>query len=235
MGKPNTIIALATFTAPELRADAKQLAHLQQGVIEQVKVMTRLRGEEALRGLLVGMTLLRIKASLPHGQFTPWIKGNLAWSERYCRYMMQLGLVFVEKTKAKKPEILALPGEQVELALDGMEGAQRQIFAKAQKFVGDLSLTELFEKHGLKEVKKLGGKRTAADDGEDAKEPVTPEQLTARAREDLAEWIATGRQLLLTDNVCQHLAPADIRSLDDGLKALCAEWRAAMKKTLKAE
>ena len=231
MAKPNTILALATFTAPELRADKAQLVLLQKGVIEQVHVMRRLRGEEAMRGLLVGLTLLRIKASLPGGQFTGWLKEHITvFKDRYCRYLMQLALVFVERTKASKPELLALPGEQVELSLDGKEGAQRKLFEKAAKFIGEHSITELLEKHGLKEKKKLGGPRESADAEPEA--PATPEQLAARARTDLADWITQGRQLLLQENIAQHLSPQEVRAFAESYDALRTEWRKGNKKTL---
>jgi hypothetical protein len=115
--------------------------------------MRRLRGEEALRGLLVGMALVRIKHSMPHGTFGPWVQENItAFGDRWASYLMRLGLAFAEKAKVTKPELLAIPGDQTELALDTMEGAQRRFVEKAVKFVGELSLNELLIKYGIKAV-----------------------------------------------------------------------------------
>lgn len=242
MAKPNTTLALATFTAPELKADSKQLVLLQKGVVEQLQVMRRLRGEEAMRGLLVGLTLLRIKASLPNGQFTGWLKKNVTFfSDRYCRYLMQLSLVFVERTKVAKPELLALPGDQTELALESKEGAQRRLFEKAAKFIGELSITELLEKHGLKETKKLGGKRDSAPEPET---PRTPEELAQQTREELAQQtrdeigaaVQALEQLLITENRLQYVVgDADfIQGTVESLELLSTKTAELAKQLTKA-
>lgn len=239
MAKPNTTTALAVISSTELRASGEALDTLKASAAEQFRQLASMRNEEALRGLLLGLTLHRVKVSVPHGEFGKWSKTHACFGDRWVNYLMKLALVFIDKTKATKPELLACPGDQTELALDGLEGAQRQFVTKARKFVGALSLSELLDKHEIKTGKKLGGARTpaatddTADEGE--KEAITPEQLAARAREDLAQLITTGRQLLLQDNVCQHLAPADVQSFDASLRSLCAEWRASLKKTLKAD
>lgn len=233
MAKTNTVSALALIGSSELKADSKQLALLQASAAEQFRRLRLLREEEALRGLLLGLTLHRVKASLPHGQFGKWSKAQATFGERWVNYLMKLALVFIDKAKATKPELLACPGDQTELTLDTLEGEQRRFVQKATKFVGKHSLAELLDLHGIKETKKLGGKRTAGCDDDDSEETkATPEQLTARAREDLAQFVTLGRQLLIADNVCQHLTPADVKAFDSSLKALCAEWRASLKKTL---
>lgn len=207
MSKADTTLALATFTSPELRADPTQLALLQSGVIQQLELMRRLRGEEAMRGLMVGLTLQRIKASLPHGQFVPWMKAHISlWSDRYCRYLMRLALAFVEKTKAKKPELLALPGEQIEMNLEGAEGARRTLLEKMARFVGDHSLADLFEKYGIKETKKLGGAREDEAEGDQPPAPAaTPEQLAQAARDEIGTAVQALEQLLLRENRLQYV------------------------------
>lgn len=232
MAKPNTVSALALVGSSELKADAQQLAILQASAAEQFKRLRLMREEESLRGLLLGLTLHRVKASLPHGAFGKWAKSHATFGERWVRYLMQLALVFIDKSKASKPELLACPGDQTELAIDGLEGPQRQFVVKAKKFVGELSLAELLDKHEIKAGKKLGGKRTKTDDDAEPEAPATPEQLAARAREDVAEWIATGRQLLLQENIAQHLSPQEVRAFAESYDALRTEWRKANKKTL---
>lgn len=232
MAKPNTVSALALIGSSELKADSKQLALLQASAAEQFRRLRLLREEEALRGLLLGLTLHRVKASLPHGQFGKWSKAQATFGERWVNYLMKLALVFIDKAKATKPELLACPGDQTELTLDTLEGEQRRFVQKATKFVGKNSLAELLDLHGIKETKKLGGKRTASNEAEEPTEKATPEQLSLRAREDLAQFVTLGRQLLLADNVCQHLTPAEVKSFDASFKALGAEWRASLKKTL---
>jgi hypothetical protein len=178
---------LVLLASSELRADQQELDRLTRGVIENMTMMRRLRGEEALRGLLVGMMLHRVKHSLPHGQFGPWIRANVHdFGDRYVNYLMRLSLAFIDKAKVNKPELLALPGEQVELALEGKEGAQRRFLEKAVKFVGELSLNELLIKHGIKSV----GLKTELMEGEgDQDDELTPEQRAQYAREQA--WLET--------------------------------------------
>ncbi len=229
MAKPNTTTALAVIGSPELKADAKQLALLKTSAEQQFKRLAEMRHEEALRGLLLGLTLHRVKASLPYGEFGKWAKAHATFGERWVNYLMKLALVFIDKSKATKPELLACPGDQTELAIEGQQGLQRQFTLKANKFTAGLSLSELLDKYEIKSGAKLGGARGAAE-----KEDATPEQLAARARTDLSDWVTQGRQLLLQDNVCQWLPAEDTRAVADSLDALRTEWRASLKRLLAA-
>ena len=147
-----TTHALALISSADLKVSADNLALLQQSVTDQFRRLRALRGEEALRGLLLGLTLHRVKASLPHGEFGGWAKQHATFGDRWVNYLMKLSLIFIDKAKATKPELLALPGDQTELSLDGMEGAQRTFMTKALKFVGEESLSDLLIKHGIKGV-----------------------------------------------------------------------------------
>jgi hypothetical protein len=196
MPKPSSITALAVVNSSELKAKDQALEQLQQTVITQLGYIRGLRRQEALRGLLVGMSLQRIKASLPHGQFGKWVKDNIAiFGERYVQFLMKLALVFVDKCKVKKPEILALPGDQTELTLDTLDGDSRRMMEKAEKFAGDLSLNELFIKHDIKSVglkSKLAAqrKKEAEEDGEE--EPArSPQDLCNEITEHIL-WARKG-------------------------------------------
>jgi hypothetical protein len=231
MRNPSTVSALAVVSSHEIRAGKEELALLQGSIVSQMRVLSRLREEEALRGLLVGLSLWRIKASMAHGTFGPWLKANsVAFGERYLRYMMKLACAFVAKARVTPPDILALPGAQTELALDGLEAPQRRFVEKAVKFVGKHSLHELFLAHGIKEAKKLGGLR---EKGEAPAAPVLDAgQLSAHAKAELSAAVEALRQLLLTDNVCQHLEADEVRALDQSLAGILSRWRAGLKKTL---
>lgn len=229
MAKPTTTTALAVISSSELKADAKQLALLQNSVVAQFRRLHQMREEEALRGLLLGLTLHRVKASLPHGEFGKWAKTHATFGERWVNYLMKLALVFIDKAKATKPELLACPGDQAELALEGMEGEQRRFTAKARKFVGKLNLSELLDAHDIKGGKKLGSAREA---GEAPAEP-TPEERALQTAEELGAWLTQGRQMLITENVCQHLSADQIRSVADSLNALRTDFRSGLGDLLK--
>jgi len=213
-------------------AKSRELADLQRDTLQQLGIMSGLRREEALRGLLVGAALLRIKASIGHGNFMPWVKANVTTiGQRWVNYLMRLALVFFAKSRVLKSELLALPGDQLNLAIEGKEGMQRQMVEKAVKFVGDLSIAELLEKHGIKDTKKLGGARDKKE-GDEAPATIDPEQLAANARAALSDVHETLRQLLLTDNVCQYLSKTEIRDFDKSLGALLGRWRSSLRATL---
>lgn len=216
MSKPNTSSALAVISSAELRADDAQLALLQASAAEQFKRLRALRGEESLRGLLLGLQLMRIKHSMPYGSFGKWAKAHATLGDRWVNYLMKLALVFIDKAKATKPELLACPGDQTELQLDTLEGEQRRFVAKAMKFVGEHSLSELLEKHGIKETKGLGGKRTA---GEKPAEPATPEQLAQQTRDEVGTAIQTLEQLLVAENRLQYVV-ADAEFLQGTIESL---------------
>ncbi|MEN9842170.1 MAG: hypothetical protein RL376_1970 [Verrucomicrobiota bacterium] len=237
MEKPNLTVALATFASSDLRVDAAQLRQLQTGVLDQLTVMRRLRGEEALRGLLVGLTLNRIKASLHGGEFLRWQRDNIVcFSDRYCRYLMQLSLVFVDRCKVAKPELLALPGDQTELAIETKEGAQKRLFEKAVSFIGDLSISELLEKHGLKETKRLGGARDKATAPEASNPVATFEEMYAQSRDEIGGVIERAEALLLRENRLQYLTgrPDEIKGVVEGLRNLADRVEAAAKPLLLA-
>jgi hypothetical protein len=118
------------------------------------------------------------------------------FGERYVQFLMKLALVFVDKCKVKKPEILALPGDQAELALDTLDGAARRMMVKAEKFTGELSLNELFIKHDIKAVglkKSLDAqrKKEAEEDGGEEESASTPQALCNEIMEHLL-WARKG-------------------------------------------
>src|SRR5690606_16247103 len=172
-----------------------QLPKLQAAALQQLAEIRRMERESAARAVLAGLTLIRVKHSLKHGQFLPWLKQHVQGvGYQQCNFYMGLAQVFVAKARITKPDMLALPGDQTALSLDA-EGEARGFFSKLEKFVGEASLNDLLDKHGLKK-KKLGGKRTsAADTGDGDDTPTDPEELAALKREELSEWLETGKQL----------------------------------------
>ncbi len=53
----------------------------------------------------------------------------------------------------------------------------------------------------------------------------------------MAEWLSTGRQILIDENLGQHLTPAELREIDTEAAAILAKFRkghrAALKTTTK--
>lgn len=226
--------ALALINSAEIKATGTDLDLLKHSALQQFMRLRCVRQEETLRSLLLGLQLHRIKASLPYGEFGVFVaECSAGFSGRWVNYLMRLALVFVDKSRATKPELLALPGDQAELALDGMAGAQRAFTEKAMKFVGELSLAELLEKHGIKETKKLGGAREAGD-----RTPVaalTAEQLYLQSRDEASGAIERAETLFLKENILQHLAghPEEIHGVVHALRKLADKVEAAARPLLK--
>jgi hypothetical protein len=115
--------------------------------------------------VLAGIALLRVKASLPHGQFGKWIKGigageganshrgaNLGY--RQANYYMSLAKVFLSRARVQLPALLALPGDQIPLEIDTGHPSH-DLFSKLEKFVGDSSLNALLDEHDIKRGKNI--------------------------------------------------------------------------------
>lgn len=225
----NTIVALSLINSADLIAKDDALERLQAGAVMQYQRLRSIRNEETLRGLMLGLMLHRIKHSLPYGDFGKWTATNMPrFGTRWVNYLMRLSLVFVEECKVTKPHLLAVPGDQTELQLDGLQGMQRTFMVKALKFVGDHSLSELLDKHGIKETAKVGGARASGKP-----KPVTldAEQLYLQARDEIGLTLNQAETLLLKENRLQHLAghPDEIA----GVVAALAELHAKVSKAAK--
>jgi len=226
-------VALALLDDKQIRTTGANLDTLQRAAITQIALVRRMESESALRAILVGMALMRVKHSLAHGEFMPWLKKNLdATAHRQANYYMRLGLVFLEKTKATKPEVLALPGDQAELSLDNIEGPARRLMEKMTKFVGDKSLNELLSEHAIKDGKALGGARKGGKEDKRSEEEKLAEVREFKLAE-LNAWLASGEQLLIAENVCQFLSAKEIERFHGQLLDLKTNFTKAIQPLLK--
>lgn len=218
--------ALAVLTSGQIAHDAQfDRTAAAAALRREFEAIRAEQGQTALRGLRLGIVLWCVKQSLAHGQFMPWVKevvpGHYATAGRY----MKLARYFVEKTGADLPEVLAIQGTQIELALDAAQGPQAAIWRKARKFIGEKSLTEL-----LAEAAEGGA---AIEPAAAPAAPIDAAALAARAREELSGSVELMRQLLLTDNVAAHLTREEIRALDQSLEGILTTWRRGVRAALK--
>jgi hypothetical protein len=232
----NSTSALVVLQDRELTYTQEQLPKLQTAALAQIAMVRQLEREGAARAIMAGLTLHRVKASLKRGEFLPWIKGSVKGvGYAQCNFYMRLAGVFVGKAKVSKPDLLALPGDQTELALDGGEGQARDFFAKLSRFVGECSLNELLDKHGIKTASKLGGLRETGDNGEDAAPAlVDPEILRSQSMDEIGSAWERTRTLLIKENRLQHFVgrPEDIQAIVTGFRSLADEIERAAKPLL---
>lgn len=224
--------ALAILGDRSLSYDQAMLPKIQEATLQQLAEVNRLGRERAARALLAGLGLCRVKASLKHGQFQPWLKAHVKVGLVSCNNYMRLALAFVEKAGVSKPDLLALPGDQTNLAIDESDEAQRRFFSKLEKFVGQSSLSELLEKHGIKGQPKLGGARLpeGQDDDESADTPpADPEALYLTARDEIGSSIERIERLLISENRLQYLVghPEEIRGVVESLRDLTTKLETA--------
>lgn len=179
--------ALTVLASSDISTTGGNLAALQKSAIDQMALISRLESESAIRAIFVGLALHRIKASLKHGQFGPWIDKNIEQKKSQTNNYMRLAIAALEATKAGKAELVALPEDVA--SIDKNDRTARQFVEKLTKWVGDLSLNELLIKH---EIKGVGLKTALTEQGNDAEE-LTPAQKLKQARENAWQeaWSAT--------------------------------------------
>lgn len=206
------------------------VSKLQAVAAEQLAAIPRIEREAALRAILCGLTLHRVKASLPHGQWEPWLaqvhtqnatSGGVLPSHAQVRYYMRLAIAAVEETKATKPQLLALPGDQTELAMESADSGARQLMSKLTKFVGARSLNELLSDLGIKD-RKANRKHAAGDD----KDEPPSAQTVQEAFNDIAENLRVARDSACDKAVWMSFTRAqheDLRALFEGAADKVAE------------
>ncbi len=213
--------------------DKGTLAKLQAGVVVEIKLLDSIDTEVAARRIIIGLALLRIKATLKHGQWLPWFKKNvIGTGYRTCAYAMRLAEVFLEEAQPAKADLAALPTDTVSLATIDHRAEAKKFLKALKGFVGERSFAELLDEHELRDAPKLGGARGKAA----AAAPAQPdeEQLYLFARDEIGGVLQRAEELLVKENQLQYLArqPAEVRGVVESLRALADKVEAAAKPIL---
>lgn len=227
--KPHS--ALTVLSSTDLVAKDEQLTQLKTSATEQFAAISKMEGKAARCGILCGLTLHRLKASLPHGQFLPfvdqmWPKAtfqNPATVRKSVSNYMRLAEVFVSKAKIGKPDILALPGDPLALEISDQHEA-KQLLEKLDAFAGESSLNELLIKHGIKGVglKKALEQEENDDNPPPPPPPPTAEQLYFQYRDEVGLIINRAESLFVSEGALAHLVghPEELEGVAKGLRAL---------------
>lgn len=187
---------------------------------QELALIKQSHGVTALRALRLGIVLYRVKemlrATKGHGHFMPWVKKTFAdtYSHKTATDYMRVARLFVERTRANLPEVLALANAQGELLL-GDGAPERDLLKKALRFIGEKTITEL-----ITEAKKAGGARSADDS--DTPPPLPPVNLYG----EQAERIRLMKVTLHDPNALLQLSRQEREQMKDDLWSLYDGYRA---------
>lgn len=229
---------------------AGEIKRLQQGAVAQLAAVCELEGKVAGYAIMAGITLMRVKASLDHGEWMPWLRqirttgANLP-SIRQSDYYMALANVFLAKTKAPLPPLLAMAGDTLSLEMPG-GGDSAAFVEKLTDFVGDQSLNDLLDRYKIKERQVPQGSAGAGGNlgrGSAEPQPSPVEQLAAertKARTWYQQQVFVWKENFVRARSFKHLPdeatqdgeltlPQFIQLLDETKKAAEAEAKARAK------
>ncbi|HEY0966954.1 MAG TPA: DUF3102 domain-containing protein [Opitutaceae bacterium] len=226
--------ALTVVQSPELIAAPAVVAKLQKATIEQLLIVNQLGVERAHRAVFVGFLLTRVKASLKHGEWGAWQKENVhAFKKSTANHYMRLFAVFCESMEIQLPDLMALPVNKAKSLVNSKGNTPAHRFAaKLKEFVGERSLSELLDEHGIRDAGKVGGAREA---GSSTPATVDPEALYQQSRDELGLILSRAEEAFLKENRLQHLAghPEEVLGVVTGLRALADKVEAAAQPLIK--
>lgn len=221
---PKQTHALTVLATPEFAVAKDDIKKLQEAAVEQCSAVAKMESNAAKGAVLAGLTLHRVKASLPYGQFGKWVEkistsgGKVTVKKSQANNYMRLSSVFLERCKVQKPDLLALPGDQT--ALDLGDGAEaRTLFSKLHKFVGECSLNELLVKYGIKGVVREG-------------DPGTEEETAAPAAgaaedyfAEVAESVMGFRSIVTSRDALVRLSPQQLDTLHESVTDAYSQFK----------
>lgn len=232
MSKPSSrVLVLLNETIKS--APAVQLSDLARQARDELVQIAQMEGAAAVRALRFGIVMHHIKSKLDHGKFQPWLAANFTDVKyRQLNYYMRLAIVFADSMRLNQAEVFALPGAQLQLPLDGQDGATRSVLEKVAKFVGDLSLTELLIKH---DIKSVGLKKELGEGAEDIDESnLPPDEVLRRRRDEIfggtIEHLGSLHKVLTNTESLTLLDNTQLEAIENKLVELRAAI-AAVRKT----
>lgn len=228
--KATTALALLTTTQLPAKTESGSqlptLATFQKRVAEEFNEIPRQERMNAYRAIAVGLGLHLVKASVKHGQFTPWLQANVtqgnfwtpATAKKNASFYMRLAIAFVEKSGVTQPELLSLPAGKVDLSAEmvtgKITGPQAKLAKRLEDFVGEFSLNELLVEHGIKDGGKGSGGGSAASGSDE-------DPLLANT----AEWLMNLRNTLLDPESIKRFTPSALDDIERQLASGLDQFR----------
>ena len=154
--------APATTALSMLRrsTDAISLQSIEMSIRRDLEDSRKLDKASAFVGVRIGLSLQAGKALVQHGMFETWVGRTFeGFSERQSQYYLKLGKVFLQESGGQ----LQLPQATEMGALMVRSSDGSELHKAVMAFVGDASLPELLDRHGIKAKSSApGGFRPSA-------------------------------------------------------------------------
>lgn len=154
-GKFNKTSALAIIdNAP--KQNGRDVRRLQASIAKEFALIPQREMTNAVSAILIGLGLHIIKASVPRGEFRPYIEETLPSGNKWTKgtaiknasLFMRLSLSALEQVQPSKPELLALTEGSVSSELSS--GAAAKYVSRLEEWIGERSLNELLIDEGIK-------------------------------------------------------------------------------------
>lgn len=146
--------------AVKRQEDAGALDQLEACIRRDIQLSGKLDKAGAMVAIRLGLALQWGKALLRHGEYQDWVRARFGdvFSERKAQYYSNLAAKFLESPEASTINIPA-PAEMGNWLVVADDGSQLQTCVES--FVGDCTIAELLDKHGVRPFKAKGGWRPA--------------------------------------------------------------------------
>jgi hypothetical protein len=203
------VACLATF---------EPLPVLEEHLKEELTQYKLLEKEAAWRGIRIGILILKARQELKHGQFLPWLRGNVPFNRVHAWRFSRAAEVFLDRSR------LGLTEAYNDLAVKQLSGPAKSATGMVKKtdaravqlafaFIGDRSFEDLCRELGMP-----SSGRKAPNPDRIAKTPEELRELKAMmARND---WAQINRLLShwIHDKSFEHLSDLEIERARDSLK-----------------
>jgi len=141
-------------------SDVPALERIEASIMRDIQLSGKLDKAGAMVGIKIGLALQSAKSLLRHGEYEGWVASRFGdvFSERRAQYYAKLAASFLRSSDGST---LALPAprDAGNWLVVADEGSQLQ--KAVESFVGDMTIGELLDKHGVRPAKAKGGWRPA--------------------------------------------------------------------------
>jgi hypothetical protein len=140
--------------------DLDALERIEASVLRDIQLSGKLDKAGAMVGIKIGLALQSAKSLLKHGEYEGWVASRFGevFSQRRAQYYAKLAASFMRSAEGGT---LALPAprDAGNWLVVADEGSPLQ--TAVSTFVGDMTIGELLDKHGVRPTKSKGGWRPA--------------------------------------------------------------------------